>query len=312
MSHSYHPDPEFVSNLEWQVRTALRREQRFAEPVPSKSGGRVKIATMILVSALFGAGGVVVKDQVQDARRQEILLAEVAADQRMAAMELDFLRSRLEEAERRAEVGQIPQENVRSARLRVQEAEARLTRLSLDEEEIRLTGRSPDEALAAPLVEGRDFVTERLALDAWVVDRQREAAREDLDRLSNLSRLGTADEADLARARSQEERLDRTLQELSERMALREQVLAGEVSGDEAEALMEVREIRLQLAVLAPLREDAMARLARAEEMVANGVAPESHLQEVRLQVMELETQFELLTRKLEILGEGQDQGRAP
>ncbi|MGD8360410.1 MAG: hypothetical protein PVJ04_03190, partial [Gemmatimonadota bacterium] len=62
MSQNHQPDPEFVSHLEWQVRTALRREERFAQPVQSRSGGRMKIVTLVLVSALFGAGGVVVKD----------------------------------------------------------------------------------------------------------------------------------------------------------------------------------------------------------------------------------------------------------
>ena len=100
MNHDHHPDPEFVSNLEWQVRTALRRERRFSEPVHFRSGGRMQIAALVLVSALLGAGGVVVKDEVQGARQKELLLAQVTADVRLAAAQRDLIRDRLAEAQR--------------------------------------------------------------------------------------------------------------------------------------------------------------------------------------------------------------------
>jgi len=265
----------------------------------------MKILTLVLASALFGAGGVVVKDEVQESKRQEILLAEVAADQRLAAMELDLLRARVEEAERLFQDGLAPEATVRNARLRAREAEIRFARLKLNEEEILLTGREPDDRLAAPLAEGRDFVTERLTLEAAVIGEQREAVRADLARVQDLYRDDLAGEGAVARAGAEEKRLDSLLQEMSSRIDLRQQVLEGRISGPEAEAQMEVRRIRTELAMIAPLREDAVNWVLRAEEMVAEGLAPESHLREARMQLMELETRLELLTLKLEILGRG-------
>jgi hypothetical protein len=302
MTQNHQPDPEFVSNLEWQVRTALRREHRFSEPVSSRSRGTMQIAALVLVSALLGAGGVVVKDEVQEARRQEILLAEVAANQRIAAMELELLRARAEETQRLFDEEFASREAVQNALLQVREAEIRFTKLTLDEEEIRLTGREPLNELSAPLVSGRDFVNERLALEASVVNERREIAREAHARAQELYRDGFAGQEAVSRARAEVDRLDAVIVEMSSRLALRQIVLEGGLSGQEAENEVELRRIRMELAALVQLRDDAVSRVRRAEELVVQGLAGESHLREVRLELMQLNTRLELLQLKLEVL----------
>lgn len=305
MMDQHRPDPEFVSNLEWQVRTALRREARFAEPVGNRRGRRMQMVALVLISALLGAGGVVAKDEMQEARRQEILLAEVAAEKRMAAMEMELFRTRVEEAQEMYEGGLTTVEALRNARVRLREVEVKLSRLLMDEEEIRITGRNPDDGLSAPLLGGRDFVTQRLALEAAVISEQREAARADLARLQELRDQGLVGEEAVSRARTVVAGLDVRIQEAAGRLELRERVLAGEISGEAAENLLELRRTRSELAALVGQRDDARIRMMEAEARVADGALPDSYLQEARLQLMEVETRLELLRLKLEILEEG-------
>jgi multidrug resistance efflux pump len=304
MKHDHQPDPEFVSNLEWQVRTALRRERRFAEPVHSRSGGRMQIAALVLMSALLGAGGVVVKDEVQGARQKELLLAQVTADVRLAAAQRDLLRDRLAEAQRMHDDGTVSDETLREAQLQARQADLNLARLKLNEEEIRAGGKAPEEGVAAPLVHGRDFVSERLNLEAAMLSEHRDLARARLRRAEDLRDAGLVGADQAAQAEMQVRQMDAQLQQITTRIDLRRQVLAGALSGDEAQRQVELAEVQTELAALASMREAAHARLRLAEQRVAAGVVRESELGEARLALMQMESRMEILQLKQRILEE--------
>ena len=101
MDDRHEPRPDFVANLEWQVRTALRRRDRFAEPTRG-NGGRLTRGSVGWVSARVGAGGVGVGDEVQQSRRQEILLQRVETELRLAELEVTATRSQLDRFEEMA------------------------------------------------------------------------------------------------------------------------------------------------------------------------------------------------------------------
>ena len=304
MNHDHHPDPEFVSNLEWQVRTALRRERRFSEPVHFRSGGRMQIAALVLVSALLGAGGVVVKDEVQGARQKELLLAQVTADVRLAAAQRDLIRDRLAEAQRMHDDGTVSDETLQEARLQARQGDLNLARLQLNEEEIRSSGKAPDDGVAAPLVHGRDFVSERLSLEASMLSEQRKLAQARLRRAEDLRDAGLIGADQAAQAEMQVRQMDGRLQQLTTRMDVRRQVLAGTLSGEEAQRQVELASVQTELAALASMREAAQAHLRLAEQRVAAGVARESEVAEARLALMQMESRMEILQLKQRILEE--------
>jgi RNA polymerase sigma-70 factor (ECF subfamily) len=51
------PDPEFVSRLEWQVRTAARRRERFARPSPPRFLRAARLVPAIVAAMALGASG---------------------------------------------------------------------------------------------------------------------------------------------------------------------------------------------------------------------------------------------------------------
>jgi hypothetical protein len=305
VNQNHQPDPEFVTHLEWQVRTALRREKRFAQPVESRSGGRMKIVTLVLVSALFGAGGVVVKDQVQEARQQELLLAEVQGNQRLAELEMDLIMSQYEEAEDRYQAGLVPRDAILSARLALLRAETRLERLQLDEEEIRATGREPRDELSAPLVRGQDLVTERLELERSVAMEELNVAQVQLGRMQELYESGVVGDGELMDGMMPVQQAESRVRELDRRMELRRQVLEDAISGEEAEREVELSQVREEMDDLEQSWERAAMQLRTMEERVSQGLAGESELLGARLQLLQFETRMEVLRMKLEILEEG-------
>jgi len=299
MKENHQADPEFVSHLEWQVRTALRREQRFARPVQSRSGGRMKIATLVLVSALLGAGGVVVN------RQQELLLAEVQGNLRLAGMEMDLLMSQYEEVEKRYQDGLVPREAILNARLALLRAEARLQRLQLDEEEILATGQEPQDELSAPLVGGRDLVTERLELDRSVAMEELTVAQAQLSTIQERYPSGLVGEAELMEGQIPVQQAESRVEELDHRLELRRQVLDGAMAGPEAERRVELSQVRGEMDVLEQAWESAAMRLRTMEERAGEGLVEESQLLGARLHLLQLETRMEVLRLRLEILEEG-------
>jgi len=264
----------------------------------------MQMIALIMVSALFGAGGVVVKDQVQEARQQEILLAEVAGNQRIAEMEMDLLAQQYREVEEQYQAGLVREDALLSARLGMVQAELRLTRLRLDEEEIRSTGREPQDRLSAPLVDGRDLVTERLELDVTGAMEEGTVARAQLARTQELHASAVVDDAELMEAMIPVQEVEARVDALERRMELRRRVLDGEIGGQAAEREAEASQVRGELETLLRERDTAALRLQRMEDLVNQGMAPESQLGGARLHLMQLETRMEILRLRLQILEE--------
>ena len=91
-------------------------------------------------------------------------MTQVEGDLRLAGLQLQIARNQLEEVERMHEVGVVEEQALLESRVQARQAEAEYMKLSLDVEEIRVSGKEPQNEMSAPLVDGRDFVAERLGL----------------------------------------------------------------------------------------------------------------------------------------------------
>jgi hypothetical protein len=265
----------------------------------------MKIVTLVLVSALFGAGGVVVKDEVQEARQQELLLAEVHGNRQLAELEMDLIMRQYQEVEERYQAGIVPQDALLGARLALLRAETRLESLQLDEDEIRVTGRAPRNELSAPLVRGQDLVTERWELERSVAMEELNMARAQLGRMQELYESGAVGNAELLDGMVPVQQAESRLQELEHRMELRRQVLEEAISAEEAERQVELSRVRAEMEVLEQAWERAAMQLSTMEERVDQGLVEDSQLQAAQLQLLQVEARLEVLRIKLEILEEG-------
>ena len=88
---NHEPDSQFVEHLEWQIRSSLRRRDRFALPVPSGALRVARTAALVLLSLMGGAGAVVAAERIQDSRERELLLAQTSIEVDMAAAECVYM-----------------------------------------------------------------------------------------------------------------------------------------------------------------------------------------------------------------------------
>lgn len=259
----------------------------------------MKIGVLVLASALVGAGGVVVKDGVQEARAQEILGARISAEVRIAELEAEFVQNRLLEVERQFEEGLVTEDAVQSARMALIEAEENLNRLLLNLEEVRSSGEEPRDEMSAPLMDGRDFVTERLAAEETIAVAWAELVLQQLERVRDLHEAGVIEDADLTEGLLALEEADAKVTSIRSRMGFRRRFLDGAITAQEADLALERAEIEAETALLQSNLDAAMARYAEMEERVQVGAIHQSQLERARLELVRLETELEFLQVKL-------------
>jgi len=291
MTDIHEPTPEFVSRLEWQVRSTLSRRDRFSQPTRRPAQQIVKMAALVMVSIFLGAAGVVAADQVQDSRTRVMLLQQLDLEMRVTGVQLQFLRTRVAEMQELRDTGQADKDILGHALLAMRRAELRYARLQIDREEIELTGKEPQQTISAPLVGDRDFVTERHDLELAVAASERELAREQVEDARRLFAAGMIDDSFL---HQQEFALANTLRQLThmhEFQTLRTQFLVGEISAEIAEQKAKIAEAESQLDHTG--LERAREALARIGALYEQGAVQESAVAEVRLEVLERELRMQ-------------------
>jgi multidrug resistance efflux pump len=262
----------------------------------------MKAAALIMVSALVGAGGVVANDEIQDAKAQEILVAKVTSDVELAALELEAIRERVDEVARRFQAGVIEEEELMAATLALQEAEVRLATLQLDLEEIQISGKEPQNQVSAPLVDGRDFVTERLLLRESVAEGGWEMAQVRFARIQDLREAGVVGEEEMFRGTMALREAEAQVERVQVAIHIRQEFLAGDLEGAEGERRLEILETRNRIDLTRKALDEAKIRYQRVEEQFRAGLIHESELKRARIQLIEMDFELNRLERTLEIL----------
>jgi hypothetical protein len=297
----HEPTPEFAQYLEWQVAAAVRRQERFAEPIRTTSAYAkyLAAAAMIVVAMMVGAGGVAAAGRIQDNQQKQLLLAEQNMHMQMAGLQLQLAQTALDDAKRRVSVGAAEPNLVASAERDVRLAQIRLDRASLETAEVQLSVRPVRDEITSPLVKGRDFVTERLQLDlksSGISLSAAEALRKNAQTRFAVGLIGDVElaEADVTLLRAQSE-----VQLIQDQLALRSRFIAGGLTPLQTmrqQALLAARsELKLAESSLAL----AMKRADLVKKRAAVGTADERDSLAAQLDVLSKRADIEALRARI-------------
>ena len=295
------PRPEFRTGLEAEIVRALHREAqatrtRFWNPSRIRTFSR--LAAAVVLGVVVGAAPA----QVQDARQRDSLLAAAQADEQLAALRLKLVRAELDAAVQRADAGASSRAEVEAAQAQLRQAEAQLVAIRLSIEEIKATSASPRDDIAAPAVGGRDFVKERLTLEAMGAQRAMVAAEEALRETERRKAIGAENPVVVQQRELEVEQARTKLALLAEKLELRKRVLESRLPAEHAER--ELRSLELRLAHKLVQRQAALAieRLKLIEQRVKSGAAQRAELLRAELDVLELKTELERMEAQLRAL----------
>ncbi len=305
MNMNQNADPDFVKALEWQLRSSLRRDGAATEsPRRLRMTASKVFASVALVagSMFLGAAGTYAVTHEDDRAARELLVAKIQAQLEIAEMLNAHHAQALAKKQPLAEKGYIPESEIRRLELPLISSESEIQRRRLELEEVSITGREPNNALSAPLVGGRDFVTARLKAEERPIERQLAIAAKELDRLRKLAEAAAVlgYEVDAAEARFQQ--IAAGLDELRRRQSLRARFLAGELTPKEVElhALQEqARTAREAAARQLPVMAEQLERLRL---LFHKNLVDRAEVSEMEVALKSLQAQVRLTELELQIL----------
>ena len=302
LNQSHEPTPEFLAHLEWQIQTALRREDRLTSPV---GASRRRFGAALLIIAALTTGGIagIASERVQDARQRSQLVEAARSEVTLLNVRLELVRATYEDMRRKFEVGTADREALLSVEREVRALEASLARARLDIQEIEMTSSVPRNDLDAPLVGKRDFVRERLALDMAAAQSGLTTAEQAVAQAQQRIEVGAAPaaarlqpEGELAQARLR-------MQVLRAKLELRQRFLKGEIKADALASEMRRVELTLQRTRSQRELEIARQRVDEVRRLFEVGQGTELDVKRAEVELLERQLEIKGIQRELEIIG---------
>ena len=298
---SHEPTPEFLANLEWQIETSLRRENRFATPV---TGRARRLGAGLVVVAALTTGGIagLAAGQVQDARQRDQLMETARSEEAVVRLRLDLAQANYDQARRQFEVGMVDRGSVRDAEQQLQAMKAAALRIQLDMEEIRATSAAPRNDLDAPLVGQRDFVKDRLALELQAAQQALAAAEQHAAQTAERFKVGVLPRAAQLQAEAELAQTGARLQQLAAMLDLRQRYIKGEIKADALAAAARQTKLKLQLAGTQLEMNLMRARVDELRRQVGVGQASELDLKRSEVDLLERQLEMKRIQQELEAL----------
>jgi len=303
MPARHEPREGFVDTLESRIVMEARRRREPGQPFRGLSWSPIRLAAavVILVVASMAAGGAVVDARYRSQNNERRDLVASAYERRidLATQRLAIARDELALTQRKVSVGAAKNTELLDSELKVIEAEVDINVLRLQLEEVRLTGQEPVTSVAAPLVQGRDFVTQR-----WQTELQVPMKARDIEQLRQRDAerrfsVGVSDSQDVEVASAKVSELNAALNGLRQRLELRKRFLNKELDANQAELRALELEAEQRRLALMPQLEMAKKKVNRLTAMVQTGLADSVEQTKANLTLLNL--QGELMKADLDL-----------
>ena len=304
MSSRFEPEAKFVDRLEWQLASEFRRRDQL-KPARGRIAVPRSFAALSLAAGvlLMGVAATKAADLIRDSWRKRIEIARLETEVKIKTAFLEFKKEWSAQMENKRALGIISNEETLTSKSASQEAAAELDRAILDLEEAKASGETPRNELYAPLIEGRDFVSERLEIEKKSYQFEMELRRERVEpALRHRVELGLIPKSDLDDVLAWLSVDEAGIKDIENRLALRRRFLAGEISAGELEiqtrmsaAEKDLREAQSEIDTVGKGLEDL-----RAQEAV--GLVPNGVVKAAQLELNAAQAKADLALQEIEIL----------
>jgi len=303
MSKTYEPDSQFLERLEWQLSSEYRRTNRL-----KSSSGKIAISRrMVAIAGIVGTlmtGVTMIKaaEYIKDSWRKKIEIARFETEVKLKKAHLESTREMESRAKMRVSNGLIREEEYRVMKLAVEKAGLNLKKSLLNLDEVKVSGAIPRNELYAPVVGGRDFVSERLKIERKEVELDLEPLMRRLGRFKQLVErdLVRRDQLDHIQAEIAARKV--TIDKIQKRLDLRKRFVAGEImaQGVEIKGRITVAERNMHLA---KSRVDSLKeQLKRLKNLEIRGLISQTEIKPLQYALNAAQAELELATLEMDVL----------
>lgn len=301
------PTSAFRATMEQQISRAFRTTE-IADMPPSTRRTRpswrtrLRNVALVTIGLLLGVGAQFASAQVQDARQRSELEAAKHAERDLLTLRLQMAELNLQGASKASEVGAGSREAVRDAELEVQQVRVAIAILELELLEIRATAASPRDELWTPLNGSRDFVRERLQMQALVAQQRLAVAESEAREMERSHAAGAVlvsavrdAQLDMAQAKMEFERLVLRIQ-------LRDRFLKDGLSAEQVTRELQRVDLTVEIRHAQERLKAAEERLRSARERSAVGVTTALELKRAELEVLEVQLEMQRMGARFRAL----------
>jgi hypothetical protein len=273
MSEKFVPDDRFVERLEWQLASEYRRE-KLLRPARRKIAVSRRMAAAFLVAGIFMTGVTAIKaaEYFKDSWRKKIEIARVETEVRLKEALRESARQAAVRIDRLASVGMVHETEAQAMKQAVEKAGLALDKSLLNRDEVRASGEFPRDEISAPTAGGRDFVSERLAIERKQAGLEMSALKTRRLRLRQLIELGLVSETELNALAAEEAAQKAAIEKIETRLSLRKRFIDGLLTAQEAEIEDRLAVAGENLRAASAKVESLRERVKRLEALEARGV----------------------------------------
>jgi RNA polymerase sigma factor (sigma-70 family) len=229
-------------------------------------------------------------------------IARIETDVRIKEVRLDSAREMAARIASLASEGLVHQEESLAMKAAAEKAALDLEKSRLNLEEVRASGIVPRNGLYAPLIGGRDFVGERIAVDKKQAELDLELLGSRLERLKKLVEKKLVQEDELNQEKVVFDHRKGILDGIQKRLGLRRQFINGELTAEEVDIQDRtgVAENNLRLA---QRRVDSLvAQWKHFQGLEARGMVSSVESRQVRFALEAAEAELKLAALEIEVL----------
>ncbi len=305
MNRDHTPDPEFVNLLEWELKSTMRRHGILNGTSGAKRPFRLRLGTTValaVVSMLIGGAGTHAVTRSIDGQAAALYIARAEALLEIARARLDPFARELAKMQALVQEGTVTKRELGQVEAQYLRAESEANIRQLELGETFITGKEPNDALSAPLVDGMDYVTERLAARRRPIQRRLELMTDQVRRYQELHEAGGVTARELKAVQTEFAEAEEALIGLEKRFSLRASFLAGGLPATEVELKA------MRFAAVAARRmavrhvEVLVEQQKRFTQLSERGAVSNSELRAVEAELRRVEAHVELADLELRIL----------
>lgn len=306
---SHVPSPAFVDALELHIRRELHagathatvEPRRFAPSAWARSH-RLAAGAFLAAGLLLGAGGQLAYAQVQQSAQRTALEVQKDVERKLMAMRLERAKQSLAVAQQAYATGSTKRQSVLDAEWQLQRALFEEQRITVDMEELRRTAMPPRNELWAPTVGDRDFVMERLRIEAASAQEQLRTAESQVEAVRTAFRLGSQTANELSTVEEAFARNEGALERVARKLRLRERAISERMPMEQLAQQLQLGDAQTDLRTVQKLLTLAEARLEVVTRNAATGGATLLDVKRAEVDVLERRVEQERLARQLQVM----------
>lgn len=303
MNKKYEPDSKFVERLEWQLTSEYRRLNRLKSAPPKIAFPRWVVAVTVAVGVLLTSVAMIkAAEVIRDGWRKKIEVARLETDVELKRVHLASIQEISIQVKERVTDGAIHQEEYQAMTKAVAKAELDLMRSILNLDEVKTSGEIPRDELYAPVVRGRDFVSERLKLDAREVALDLEQMEGHIKRMTRLVEEGLVREEERTAINAEVISLQAARAKIEGKLNLRKQFLAGDISAGQVEIAGRLTEAEKKRQGAQARVDNVQVQMNRLKDLESRGMINSMELKQMEYELSSAQAELKLANLEIDVL----------